>query len=121
MAITTHDPTVSINDGEKFPLDELDQHGDELAGAAGLDRARQLSFDVGGHEPNRSSVKASVDLMIPKELHKGSQVQIAVMTTGGEVLAQSTGKVIAVGFEDEYNKDGILVGTERSHKVKLAG
>lgn len=89
--------------------------------ARALKRIQQLSFDVGGQEPNRSAVKATVDLLIPVELLKGSQIRIAVTTVDGEVLADSLGKVVAVGFEDDYDKDGFLVGTERVHKVKLAG
>ena len=70
-------------------------------------------------EPNVASVKATVNLTIPRELRKGSKVQITIAAADGEVLAQTPGKVIAVTFEDKFDAHGIHVATERIHKVSV--
>lgn len=121
MATTTEDETtveLKTENGSSgpIPLDEFNERADEAIERL---RSKQLSFDVGGKEPSLASVKATVDLRIPRELRKGSQVRVAVTTVDGEVLAQTLGKIVAVTFEDKYDNDGFLVATERIHKVKL--
>jgi hypothetical protein len=121
MATTTETDETKvtlIHDGKETDMGTMTEFEETTREALDRTRDRQLSFNVGGREPNRSSLKTSVDILIPRELRKGSEIRLAITGPDGELLAQTKGKVVGVTFEDEY-KDGFLVGSERIHKVKL--
>lgn len=116
-ATTTEETTVEMRTEHgstgPMPMSEFEERADEARNRL---RNSQLSFDVGGREPNASSIKASIYLAIGRQLRKGEQVRVAVTTAEGEVLAQTVGKVVSIAFEDQFEK-GFLVGCERVHRV----
>jgi predicted regulator of Ras-like GTPase activity (Roadblock/LC7/MglB family) len=79
----------------------------------------QLSFDVGGAEPNIASIKVSGGMATGRQLRKGETIQVVVSSADGEVLAQGIGPVTSIAFKDKRNKYGDVESTERAHTVKI--
>lgn len=79
----------------------------------------QLSFDVGGAEPDTGVVRIGGGLMVNSDLVKGAEVHVVLSGMDGEVISNGYGHVVAVAFKDVY-KDGDIVGTERIHTVKIS-
>ena len=79
----------------------------------------QLSFEVGGEEPNVASLKISGGLALGRELRKGETIGIRIIDADGQILAEGDGHVAAVAFKDKRNKFGVVESTERAHTAKV--
>lgn len=78
----------------------------------------QLSFDVGGGTPDFASVKVSGAMRLSRQLRKGEEVSIRLISPDGEIIAEADGHVSSVAFKDKRNKFGDVESTERAHTVK---
>ncbi len=79
----------------------------------------QLTFDVGGEEPNCASVKVSGGFPLARELRKGETIGIRIIDADGQILAEADGFVQGVGFKDHRDKYKQVTSTERTHTVKV--
>lgn len=79
----------------------------------------QLSFLVGGRDPDISIIRVSGGITSTQDLRKEQEVHVVVSTMDGEVVANGYGYVVGVSFKDNY-KDGVVDSTDRIQTVKVS-
>lgn len=83
-------------------------------------QAKQLTFDVGGNEPDINIVRVSGGAIVQQDLEKGQEVHVVVSTMDGELVADGFGRVVSVAFKDKVDELGSVVQTERIQTVKIS-
>lgn len=83
------------------------------------DTVQQLTFDVGGNQPDKALVRFSGDAFVHRHLTKGEEVHLQVVDADGQVVADGYGRVVGVSFRDKL-EDGNVVETTRVHSVKFS-
>lgn len=79
----------------------------------------QLSFEVGGKQPDQAVIRISGSVHLDKELKKGDEIHLTIGDMDGEVVANGYGRITQVAFKDQM-EEGQVVATERIHTAKVA-